>query len=282
MDLYRVRYGSESYEVAKSSEFRWAGSYSSPSSGGPELGQVTMQVQQLAPEHGVFGDPSVLPEYIEICIFHELREWQYANSGFEDAHERAVNDELLYTLKFFEEDTRQGYFHFAKRYREVYAFADIVRNNIVEKQGTGYAFFCQYSEVPSKERKVRIDVDAFTQWVIEELVDNPQLQDLYVQDGHIDLVFFERAERVLTSDTKRMDDITDVLLRNGGHSATSENAETLATCIRDGLHTAFSYLIDSKWKSIDLDGQGKTCNTIDELFGYVRGMSPEARNLLFY
>jgi hypothetical protein len=51
-------------------------------------------------------------------IFHEIREREYKAVGFEDAHSRAINDEILYALKFLSADMQKDYFQFASERRE--------------------------------------------------------------------------------------------------------------------------------------------------------------------
>jgi hypothetical protein len=117
-DTYIVKYKGMFYEIAKGDESHWAEiNASSP----PTLKQELKLEQRLIPETGIFQDANTPQEFKEVMMFHELREREYKLTGFEDAHERAINDEILYVLKFFDEQTRQRYLDFATALREKHA-----------------------------------------------------------------------------------------------------------------------------------------------------------------
>ena len=56
-------------------------------------------------------------EFMEVMLFHELREREYLDAGFENPHQRAVHDEILYVMAHLPEKLRE-YLEFAKQYRE--------------------------------------------------------------------------------------------------------------------------------------------------------------------
>jgi hypothetical protein len=66
----------------------------------------------------LFQDEAVPEDFREVMIFHELREKEYKEGGFEDAHNRALNDELLYVMKHFDPEQQTAYCRWAKEYRE--------------------------------------------------------------------------------------------------------------------------------------------------------------------
>ncbi len=122
-DFYKVQYKGQEYRVMKSAETHFAnGSASAPS-----LRQAIRLEQILIPEAGIFQDTEVPNEFKEIMMFHEIRESEYKNAGFADGHERAVNDEVLYALKFFTPKQRTAYFKFAEEYRAKQAELPMVR-----------------------------------------------------------------------------------------------------------------------------------------------------------
>lgn len=126
-DCHRIKYKNNTYEIAKSTESCFVTHSSSP---GPTLEHRLEQ--KLIPETEIFQDENVPQEYKEVMMFHELREMEYKAAGFEDAHERAINDEVLYVLKFFDEKTREGYLQFAREYRKTHA-GKTIEDTIPEK-----------------------------------------------------------------------------------------------------------------------------------------------------
>ncbi|MBI2105782.1 hypothetical protein HYT56_03015 [Candidatus Woesearchaeota archaeon] len=66
-------------------------------------------------------------------VFHELREIEYREADFDDAHERAVNDEILYVLKHLGENKLEDYLAFAENYRMIKAeekLESVEENNV--------------------------------------------------------------------------------------------------------------------------------------------------------
>ncbi len=119
-DAYTANYKGITHEIAKDTKSHWVDERSSDAEDASQ--KLVMRLEQrLVPEAGIFQDKEAPQEFKEVMIFHELREKEYANVGFEDAHERAMNDELLYVLKFFDEKTREGYLTFAQENRKKYA-----------------------------------------------------------------------------------------------------------------------------------------------------------------
>lgn len=111
-DAYKVKYGNDEYNIAKDSQSHWNNGMATHSNG-LELRQEL----RLVPEHGIFQDEQAPAEFKEVMMFHEIREREYSEAGFDDAHERAMNDEVLYILKFFEQEKQKAYLTFAAKYR---------------------------------------------------------------------------------------------------------------------------------------------------------------------
>lgn len=113
-DTYTVEYNGEEVTINKAGMEHQGGAYSGGGTPTIELRQQMLQV--LQPMHGLFLDREIPPEFREALIFHELREQEYG--GFEDAHQRAVHDEILYVLKHFSPELRKQYLEFAEKERE--------------------------------------------------------------------------------------------------------------------------------------------------------------------
>ncbi len=112
---FQVRYNNEVYTIAKNSESCFVSEGASSTSHCGMKQELRLE-QRLVPETGFLQDDAVRPEFKEVMMFHELREQEYKNAHFADAHKRAVNDEILYVLKFFDEQ-KEEYFKFAEEYR---------------------------------------------------------------------------------------------------------------------------------------------------------------------
>jgi len=115
-DSFIVEYKDSKHKVTKSDEtyFRLPLPMSGPAMG---LSLQMTQELELSLPSGIYQDVDTPKEFYEVMIFHELREMEYASNGFEDAHQRAVNDEIMYTFKFFDEETREKYAVFVEEYR---------------------------------------------------------------------------------------------------------------------------------------------------------------------
>jgi len=109
---YTVNYSGKEYEIVKSDTSCFN---SASASSGMRL---CMKQQQLLEVEGIFQDEDVPEEYKEVMMFHEIRESQYAEVDFEDAHERAVNDEILYVMKFLGEERLEDYLSWVQDYRK--------------------------------------------------------------------------------------------------------------------------------------------------------------------
>ncbi len=158
-DSYLVKYNNETVEVAKDTESHWAAGEgvggSAVASNGMHLEQRLEQL--LIPEHGFFQDEAAPDFAKEVMIFHEIRESEYAKAGFEDAHTRAVHDEMLYVLKYFTPEQQEEYWGFAERYRkpieEGKGFERELRRLEKPPEGMGYLNDKQYS--PKDYKTVR-------------------------------------------------------------------------------------------------------------------------------
>jgi len=129
-DFYRIGHYDEhsgfiTYNIAKDTKTSFALTNSSPNS---SQGLKMRLEQRIIPETGVFQDKDVPPEFKEVMMFHEIREMQYKEAGFEDAHKRAVNDELLYIMKFFSKEKQAMYLKFATEYRWKKTKQEIIRH----------------------------------------------------------------------------------------------------------------------------------------------------------
>lgn len=111
---YTIKFGDEEIEIIKSDETYFeAGTQKSTVSG------LSLKPALAFNIGGIFHDKDVPKEFTEVMIFHEIREREYKEVGFEDAHYRAINDEILYALKYLSADTQKTYFQFAKERREI-------------------------------------------------------------------------------------------------------------------------------------------------------------------
>lgn len=113
---YFVRYGKEKREIIKDDKTYFEMPSSSSSGQGLRLAQTHRQ--ELHFKGGIFQDKETPKKFQEVMMFHELREWEYREHDIENAHERAVNDEILYILKYFSLEDQKAYLEFAKEYRE--------------------------------------------------------------------------------------------------------------------------------------------------------------------
>jgi len=115
-DAYFIRYGKEKREIIKDNKTYFEMPSSDFSGQGFRLAQALKQ--KLHFKGGIFQDKEAPKKFQEVMMFHELREWEYKEHDIEDAHERAVNDEILYILKYFSLEDQKAYLEFAKEYRE--------------------------------------------------------------------------------------------------------------------------------------------------------------------
>lgn len=80
---------------------------------------------QISHEFFGFTQADEVPNtFVEVMMFHEIREGEYRSRfgiSEEEAHQRAVNDEILYVLKFFVPERQQKYFKWVQEYRKVSA-----------------------------------------------------------------------------------------------------------------------------------------------------------------
>lgn len=112
-NTYTVNYGEEEYTFSKEEMEGEMGEYAA----GCAVMEITQTVrQELRSAHGFFLDLDIPPEFREAIIFHELREKEYA--GEEDAHQKAVHDEILYITKHFSLKLRKQYLKLMGKERE--------------------------------------------------------------------------------------------------------------------------------------------------------------------
>lgn len=114
-ESFTVEYDGKETKVNKAEMKHQGAAFYSGGGGAPSM-ELRLQMQQvLQPMHGFFLDRDIPQEFREVLIFHELREAGY---GGEDAHQRAVHDEILYVMKHFPPELRKEYFEFAEKERE--------------------------------------------------------------------------------------------------------------------------------------------------------------------
>ena len=136
---YRVEYNGNEIEIADHEESHWAsGSFG----GGLSLRQELRQTMSLVPESGLYQDRDAPEEFIEVMMFHEIREKEYAEAGFEDAHARALRDEALYITQHFDGKTQQTYLEWAKEYR-LRAAEKVAREAELAEESTDLSEDCE-------------------------------------------------------------------------------------------------------------------------------------------
>jgi hypothetical protein len=109
---YRVRFGDKEYEITKGTESKFL---SGGGGGGIGLSLAPSLTFRLG--LSISQDENVPDEFKQVMIVHEIRELDYKSAGLEDTHERAMNDEILYVLKYFDQNQQLSYFAFASEYR---------------------------------------------------------------------------------------------------------------------------------------------------------------------
>ncbi len=107
---YTVAFDGAEYTIGKSDVCEFVVPHNTP------LGSSTPSLQ-LQNAGCIFIDQATPKEFHELLILHELREMEYKIAGFTDAHQRAIHDELLYILQYFDTKKREQYLEFAKAYR---------------------------------------------------------------------------------------------------------------------------------------------------------------------
>ncbi|MBI4281221.1 hypothetical protein HY625_00185 [Candidatus Uhrbacteria bacterium] len=116
-DGYHVVFEGKNFFIAKDPEssrfiFRRVNAAQQPS--------MQMEMRQealLLPSTEIFQDASAPKLWKEVMMLHEIRESEYVAAGFKDAHERAMNDEVLYIVKHFSPKDQRAYRAFAEAYR---------------------------------------------------------------------------------------------------------------------------------------------------------------------
>ena len=121
---YRIDYKNETFKIIKDKETSFEISSQDYSQ------KLEMKLElRLSTGSDILQDESVPKEFKEATIFHELREIEYVEANLENPHERALNDEMLYIIKFFNEKTRREYLKFAKQYRKEKLKEEVLEKN---------------------------------------------------------------------------------------------------------------------------------------------------------
>ena len=145
-NCYQATYKGEKYHITKSDETSFDLNHISSPSHNLRLGlEQRLDISGMS----VLQDETAPEDYKEVMIFHELREIEYQEAGFDDGHERAVNDEILYVLKFFGEKKLKHYLKFANEYRTK-ALEKRKKNEI--EMNPRYSLVLQYIELGNKLR----------------------------------------------------------------------------------------------------------------------------------
>ena len=112
-DSFTVRLGDEKFDIIKSDD-----TYFNHDLNMYHSGKIALRMTQRTISMGnIHLDKETPQDFMEVLMFHELREKEYQESGFEDAHNRAVNDEILYVMKYLPKETAMAYFDFAEKLR---------------------------------------------------------------------------------------------------------------------------------------------------------------------
>ncbi|GEM_PF-3783887 len=121
---YRVKFNNENYLVTSSASTR-----------------VPSSVKILQPVHDL---TSYSDDLQEVALFHELREKEYKDAKFLDAHQRALNESTLYALKYLDLDTQLHYF----THQEDSPSLIVPRIEIELRLGRGRESWRTYSLIP--------------------------------------------------------------------------------------------------------------------------------------
>lgn len=153
-NAYMVEFDGMKYEVAKcdTGEVK-GGAYD----GGEGEGRIAMDTrhelrQVLVPASGIFSKKNIPSEFREAVAFHELRHVEYG--GDDDAHQKALHDEILYIIKYFSAELRERYLKFARRLRDnLSPLEEGKENGNVIRVGTKFyaTFECLKEMFPNKD-----------------------------------------------------------------------------------------------------------------------------------
>lgn len=115
---YEIEYNGNVFSIIKGSESCFHNGTGLVSRQEMEMKLEQRIEQQTVQMTEIFQDVSAPKQFHEVMMFHELREMEYKNAGLKDAHKRAVNDEVLYALKYLNDEEREKYFKFSRKIRE--------------------------------------------------------------------------------------------------------------------------------------------------------------------
>ena len=273
-DSYTVEYGDRTVVVSRADETKFElgeNRQNRPLTSYGGLVQVMVMKQDIVRSTEFSQEDDVPDEYKEIMIFHELREAEYRESGFEDAHQRAVNDEVLYALKFMDRETREGYFDFANGYRRAEKLADTLVDRIVAGIGEGpdpilYFLTDQDKKVYNTLEDFCVD-SWFPEWILRELVYNNELRALYEDNGIVDPKILSRAGRRLINDEEMVTRITERVFPKFHDERYTFREQKVSGDIEQALVHVFQYGLDEQIWS---DWRDDEIQTIDDFFEYVR------------
>jgi hypothetical protein len=110
----------ELYNILKSSSTAYTMANSPPQNQSMQL-SLEPRIEYLQPDHEILQDKDAPKEFIEVMIFHELREIRYRNDADcsrQQAHELTLHDEILYVARHLGLDMVVPFIAFAKEYRQ--------------------------------------------------------------------------------------------------------------------------------------------------------------------
>lgn len=156
-DHYVIRYGKEEMIVKKSNESFYASSWTNQITCGVKL--ALRHTLEILPLEWIFLDENAPQEFMEVIIFHEIRENFYREMNLENPHEQAVHDEILYAMKHLSIDQQQSYFVWAKN----------VRNQALKKKWEAKRKMkSDEKKEPKKQDKMQSEIDKKKQETLEK------------------------------------------------------------------------------------------------------------------
>lgn len=249
---YLIEYGGCSIEFLKSDETAFTlGNENSRDyracSPGNEMSQgLVLQLKpKMVRNTEFFLEEDAPTDFKETMIFHELREAEYKEAGFLDGHQRAVNDEVLYALKFMDEQTRKDYFDFAIKTRNAAKIAFVLIERIRKGAKNG-----DESLVYLDEGRFCVN-DTYPDWILGEFLDNEEIIRLYKKDGAVDKKMILDAVKMTALTEKRIKYLVEDIFshyRQNRRGITLPKNEDIESLLKDGLNCFFVYIKTEEWR----------------------------------